>query len=214
MRTGPLKFAALSVFACSLSQAAVTVHLRNGTEINARAQTIDGDLVSLAVDHGTIEIANSEIASIENIPDAPAVAAKDQPDDIVSVAEALKRASDAQALPANFVKTVAKVESGLKPDAVSPKGAVGLMQLMPGTAGELGVKATSPRENAMGGAKYLRELLLRYHGDARLALAAYNAGPGAVDRYHGIPPYPETIAYVNKVLREYQRLQKTVAKAK
>lgn len=204
---------ALSVLACSLSQAAITVHLRNGTEINARTQTVDGEFVSLGVDHGTIEIANSEIASIESIPDEPVIE-KVQPDDAISVAEALKRASDAQALPANFVKTVAKVESGLRPDAVSPRGALGLMQLMPETAGELGVKATSTRENAMGGAKYLRELLLRYHGDARLALAAYNAGPGAVDRYHGIPPYPETIAYVNKVLREYQRLQKTAAKNK
>jgi hypothetical protein len=214
MQADPLKFVALSILACSLSQAAVTVHLRNGTEINARTQTVDGDLVALAVDHGTIEIASSEIASIESVPDALPVTAKDGGDDIVSVAEALQTASEAQALPVNFVKTVAKVESGLKPNAVSPKGAVGLMQLMPETAGELGVKATSTRENAMGGAKYLRELLLRYHGDARLALAAYNAGPGAVDRYHGIPPYPETIAYVNKVLREYQRLQKTVAKAK
>lgn len=213
MQTGRIKFLALSVLACSLSQAAVTVHLRNGTEISARTQTVDGEFVSLAVDRGTIEIANSEIASIESIPDEPVIE-KVQPDDAISVAEALKRASDAQALPANFVKTVAKVESGLRPDAVSPKGALGLMQLMPETAGELGVKATSTRENAMGGAKYLRELLLRYHGDARLALAAYNAGPGAVDRYHGIPPYPETIAYVNKVLREYQRLQKTAAKAK
>lgn len=214
MQTGPIKFLALGVLACCLSQAAVTVHLRNGTEISARAQTVDGDLISLAVDHGTIEIASSEIASIESIPDEPAFTAKDKADDIVSVAEALQIASEAQALPANFVKTVAKVESGLRPDAVSSKGAVGLMQLMPETAGELGVKATSTRENAMGGAKYLRDLLLRYHGDARLALAAYNAGPGAVDRYHGIPPYPETIAYVNKVLREYQRLQKTAAKAK
>lgn len=214
MQTGSFKFVALGVLACSLCQAAVTVHLRNGTEINARAQTVDGDHVALAVDHGTIEIASTEIASIENIPDPPAAIEKEQPDDIISVAEALKSASDAQALPANFVRTVAKVESGLRPDAVSPKGAVGLMQLMPGTAGELGVKATSTRENAMGGARYLRELLLRYHGDARLALAAYNAGPGAVDRYHGIPPYPETIAYVNKVLREYQRLQKTAANVK
>ena len=213
MQTGPLTFVALSVLACSFAQAAVTVHLRNGTDINARTQTVDGDFVSLAVDHGTIEIANREIASIESIPDGHAIE-KVQPDEAISVAEALKRASDAQALPANFVKTVAKIESGLRPDAVSPKGALGLMQLMPETAVELGVKATSTRENAMGGAKYLRELLLRYHGDARLALAAYNAGPGAVDRYHGIPPYPETIAYINKVLREYQRLQKTVAKNK
>jgi soluble lytic murein transglycosylase-like protein len=82
------------------------------------------------------------------------------------------------------------------------------MQLMPATAAQLGVKAQDAVENALGGAKYLRELLLRYKGDARLALAAYNAGPAAVDRYHGIPPYPETIAYVNRVLREYEKNQR------
>jgi soluble lytic murein transglycosylase-like protein len=152
-----------------------------------------------------------EIARIESLPDPVMEAPATKPVDPVTVAELLEQASAAQALPASFVKTVAKVESGLHPEAVSPKGAVGLMQLMPGTASDLGVNRHDPAENAMGGAKYLRDLLLRYHGDARLALAAYNAGPAAVDRYHGVPPYPETIAYVAKVLREYERLQKKAA---
>ena len=213
MKLGPLTAFALGLMVCSTSQGGVLVHLRNGSDIEAQTQSVDGDRVSLAVNHGTIEIAGSEIQSIENIPDQPAPPTEHRSQDILSVAEALRTASDAQALPANFVKTVATVESGLHPDAVSPKGAVGLMQLMPATAGELGVRADSPGENALGGAKYLRELLLRYHGDARLALAAYNAGPAAVDRYHGIPPYPETIAYVNKVLKQYARLQKASATA-
>jgi soluble lytic murein transglycosylase-like protein len=79
------------------------------------------------------------------------------------------------------------------------------MQLIPSTAAELGVNANQADENARGGAKYLRTLLLRYHGDSVLALAAYNAGPGAVDKFGGVPPYEETRRYVLKVLREYER---------
>jgi soluble lytic murein transglycosylase-like protein len=201
----------LILAACCVGEGAVLVHLRNGTEIEARSQTAEGDAISLAVDRGTIQIATSEVQSIEAVPDDPAPPNQTRPQDVLSIAEALRKASDSQALPPNFVKTVANVESGLDPDAVSRKGAVGLMQLMPQTANELGVRASSPGENALGGAKYLRDLLLRYHGDARLALAAYNAGPAAVDRYHGIPPYPETISYVNKVLKEYERLEKASA---
>ncbi|MFZ0591075.1 MAG: lytic transglycosylase domain-containing protein [Bryobacteraceae bacterium] len=211
MKSGLARVFLLSLAACCVVEGAVLVHLRNGTEIEARSQATSGDDVSLAVDRGTIEIASSEIESIETVPDDLASPNQNKPQDILSVAEALKRASDSEALPPNFVKTVATVESGLHPDAISPKGAVGLMQLMPGTANQLGVKADSPTENALGGAKYLRDLLLRYRGDARLALAAYNAGPAAVDRYHGIPPYPETISYINKVLKEYERLERASA---
>jgi soluble lytic murein transglycosylase-like protein len=107
----------------------------------------------------------------------------------------------------DLVRSVAKVESGLRQTAVSPKGAVGLMQLMPGTAATLGISASSPQGNAVGGARYLRQLLLQYHGDAALALAAYNAGPGSVARYGGVPPYSETRRYVVKVLEEYAREQ-------
>ena len=190
---------------------AVLVHLRNGSEIEAKAQNVDGQTIRFSVAQGTIELPVADIERIELLPDAVVEEPAAKPVDPVSVAELLEQASEAQALPPGFVTTVARVESGLHPEAVSAKGAVGLMQLMPGTASELGVDGSVPAENAMGGAKYLRNLLLRYHGDARLALAAYNAGPAAVDRYHGIPPYPETIAYVAKVLREYGRLQKKAA---
>lgn len=198
----------LGLGAAGLCPGAILVHLRNGGEIEAKAQTLDGQTVRFAVAQGTIELPAASIERIESLPEPAVDEEAAKPADPVSVAELLEQASEAEALPAGFVKTVAKVESGLHPEAVSSKGAVGLMQLMPGTASDLGVDSRVPAENARGGAKYLRTLLLRYHGDARLALAAYNAGPAAVDRYHGVPPYPETIAYVAKVLREYERLQK------
>jgi soluble lytic murein transglycosylase-like protein len=113
------------------------------------------------------------------------------------------------ALPESFVSSVMRAESGFRQDAISPKGATGLMQLMPETAKQLGVDAANPRQNAEGGAQYLRELLGRYedHPDqVLLALAAYNAGPGAVERYHGVPPFRETREYILRVLKNWDRL--------
>lgn len=111
-------------------------------------------------------------------------------------------------LPVNLVRAVVSVESGGRPDAVSSKGAVGLMQLMPGTAREMG--ARDPKnawENLYAGAKYLSRQLERF-GTVELALAAYNAGPGAVDRHNGIPPFAETRAYVRRVLEAKARLDR------
>lgn len=110
-------------------------------------------------------------------------------------------------LPAEFVTGVMRAESGLNPAALSPKGAIGLMQLMPDTARDLGADPTKPAENADAGARYLRDLLAKYENDPNqvvLALAAYNAGPAAVEKYHGVPPYRETREYILRVLKAWK----------
>jgi soluble lytic murein transglycosylase-like protein len=111
-------------------------------------------------------------------------------------------------LPASFVESVMRAESGFQASALSSKGAIGLMQLMPETARQLGVDPKVPKENAEGGALYLRDLLAKYEKDpdqVLLALAAYNAGPAAVERYHGVPPYVETRQYILRVLKNWER---------
>src|SRR6185436_12336562 len=92
-----------------------------------------------------------------------------------------------------------------KTDALSPKGAIGLMQLMPATARSYNADPHDPSQNVEAGTAYLRELLLKYNGDTRLALAAYNAGPGAVSKYNGVPPYAETQTYIERVLQKYKK---------
>jgi soluble lytic murein transglycosylase len=120
-------------------------------------------------------------------------------------------AADRHKIDRALIKAVIRAESDFVPHATSPKGAQGLMQLMPGTARLHGVRrAYDPEDNVEGGVRHLRQLLDRYGGNVRLALAAYNAGAGAVDKYGGVPPYPETWQYLERVLRfreHYQRQQ-------
>lgn len=119
--------------------------------------------------------------------------------------EIIARQAKANGLETALLRAVIQAESNFDPRAMSPQGAMGLMQLMPATAAALGVSDPfDPEQNIAGGARYLRQQLDRF-GDLSLALAAYNAGPGNVARYHGLPPFPETQAYVSRVLATLSR---------
>ncbi|WP_248635422.1 lytic transglycosylase domain-containing protein [Desulfatibacillum aliphaticivorans] len=121
----------------------------------------------------------------------------------------IKEASDLHHVDFDLIKAVIKVESDFNPRAISKAGARGLMQVMPGNFVRLGISdPENPRQNIIGGTCYLRQMLNRFGGKTTLALAAYNAGPGAVEKYNSIPPYEETRNYVRKVMLEYRRLRK------
>jgi soluble lytic murein transglycosylase-like protein len=178
-----------------------------------------------------IEIAPNEIAQVDQVPDLPeqpsAIAAESStaptsgparshfsiakvaPEPNLSPADLhqmLLKAGGEHNLDVDLLASLVKAESGGNAHAVSRTGARGLMQLMPGTAAALGVEDSfKPEQNVRGGTAYLDELLTRYHDQLALALAAYNAGPLAVDKYHGIPPYRETQAYVARVIHEFNR---------
>jgi hypothetical protein len=181
-----------------------------------------------------IEVAPGDIASVERVPDpppspvenpvespltsqvqgpvtsqAPAPAVAVRSDANLSAAdlhEMLVKAGHEHNVDMDLLASVVKAESGGNARAVSPAGARGLMQLMPGTAADLGVSDSfKPEQNVRGGSTYLDELLTRYHDNLALALAAYNAGPAAVDKYNGIPPYRETKLYVARVIHEFNR---------
>ena len=120
--------------------------------------------------------------------------------DVETVRAQISSTATAYALDPKLVEAVAWRESRFRASALSNKGAIGVMQLMPGTARDLGVDPDDPAQNIRGGTMYLRRMLSEFGGDVRLALAAYNAGPGAVRKHGGVPPYAETQAYVTSIL--------------
>ena len=195
------------------------VNLRNGFSYDCvRQEPLDNEHVRLFLADGQpaaagnyIDLPVYEIASVDNLPDPPkpapssalAASGSPQPADLRSL---LTHAGALHDIDVDLLASVVHAESGGHATAVSRVGAEGLMQLMPSTAQALGVAdAFRPDQNVAGGTAYLDALLTRYHDNLALALAAYNAGPAAVDRYHGIPPFHETRAYVARVMTEFKR---------
>ncbi len=184
--------------------------LTTGFRIYAERHEVRGEVVRLYADGGVIELPASAVAAFEPQHETAALA-----DPIAPVPQAreadpknlLRQAADRYGVPVELLESVAAAESSFDQTAVSPKGAVGIMQLMPGTAAELGADPYDLAQNVDAGARYLRDLLLKYEGGIHSALAAYNAGSGTVARYRGIPPYRETEQYVQRVVDRYQRLQ-------
>jgi soluble lytic murein transglycosylase-like protein len=235
-----LAMLAVSTLASLPAYAAEHITLRNGAEFDCIRREPLGDRVRLyliastpsaSADANYVEVSASAVLRVESIPDPPPPPAPTAPlpSSQNSAARApasltpsemtqmLARAGAAHNIDADLLASVVQAESAGNPLAVSRAGAQGLMQLMPSTASQLSVhNSFAPEENIGGGTAYLDQLLTRYdpNNDARglaLAVAAYNAGPAAVDRYHGIPPYPETRAYVARVIREFNRRKRAAS---
>jgi soluble lytic murein transglycosylase-like protein len=215
----------LMCVAARTSYAAELVTLRNGFELNCDHRGVPADAaagqtapahVRLYLDPAEanyIDVAPAEIVRVEPLPPAPKASADAaaQPPAKAELTPAelrqlLAAAGAEHDLDVDLLASVVHAESGSNAHAVSRAGAQGLMQLMPATAAQLGVKDSfAPEQNVHGGTGYLDSLLKRYHDNLALALAAYNAGPGAVDRYHGVPPYRETRAYVARIIHEFNQ---------
>ena len=216
---------AVALLAPRPASAAEHITLANGFEMNAvRHELLPGtNTVRLFPESPAnaptsyIDLPASSIRLIEPLPDPPAIAATPAapepapPSDLHAL---LTQAGARHNLDVDLLASVVNAESGGHPNAVSRTGARGLMQLMPATAAALGVQdAFRPDQNIAGGVTYLDRLLTRYHDDLNLALAAYNAGPGAVDRYHGVPPFRETHAYIARIVNEFNRRKRLALQA-
>jgi hypothetical protein len=181
--------------------------LRNGFSIRHEHREVVGSVTRLYLSadrDGYVDVPTVDIDRFEK--DLSAPAAKKTPRNPQEMSDVINAVSNRHHLDPDLINSVIHAESGFNPKAISPKGALGLMQLMPQTASQLGVAdAFDPGANVEGGTRYLRELLERYNFDLIKALAAYNAGPQRVEQYHGVPPYYETQAYVARIVRDFNR---------
>jgi hypothetical protein len=203
------------------AHSAERVSLTNGYDMLCHHHAQVGSHIRLYLGPGEssyIDRAPSDIATIETVPDPPpptvdpvsltepSETRAEAPLSSLDLHEMLAQAGQQHNLDADLLASVVKAESNGNTRAVSRAGARGLMQLMPKTAAEQGVEDSfRPDQNVRGGSAYLNTLLVKYHDNIATALAAYNAGPAAVDKYHGIPPYHETRAYVARVIHEFNR---------
>jgi soluble lytic murein transglycosylase-like protein len=186
--------------------------LTSGARLHVDRHVVEGSRVRLYDGPGFTEFAAADVRAFEPEEAAPAPPSKpvEPPAPVVTLPrvptplELADAAADKYGLPPALLRSIMRAESDFQPQAVSPKGAIGLMQLMPATAQDLGVDPHDPAQNVDAGARYLRDLLDKYHGGLRHALAAYNAGPAMVDKYNGIPPFPETINYIYRIEKAYK----------
>ncbi len=218
--------ALLLALAAPFAHAMERITLENGSTFDCiRHEPVDGKIrlylepTAPGTDPGYTDVPPTAIATVDIVPDppppAPSLTAKlasvaslavtAQPT-IAELRQLLSTAGAAHNIDAELLASVVHAESGGHAHAISRTGAEGLMQLMPSTAAAVGVQnAFVAAQNVEGGTRYLDAMLTRYHDNIALALAAYNAGPGAVDKYHGVPPYRETRAYVSRIIREFNR---------
>jgi Transglycosylase SLT domain len=197
MKPGRIVILLAIAAACGASAAhADYAVLKSGARIHITGYQESNGQVTLNFNGGSAQIPAGELVSVEpeeqfqSVP-TPPPASNGPYSDVISAA-----AKDT-GLPENLIRDVIAEESNFNPRAISPKNAQGLMQLLPQTAARYSVaNVFDPKQNIEAGARYLKDLLARYSGDLKLALAAYNAGPDVVDRYAGIPPFPETQKYV------------------
>lgn len=203
------------VWCAGASLGAELAVLANGFSLRVDRHERSGNEYLLYTASGVTRLPIGDIVEFETIATpvaAPAPVAVVEAPKIASPpatpVQLVERAAEKHGLPADFVKLVARAESAFNPKALSPKGAIGLMQLMPQTAAALNVDPHDAEQNAEAGARLLKDLLVQYQDQPdqlRRALAAYNAGPGAVAKYNGVPPYRETQLYVDKIVGQYRR---------